>query len=207
MKKLKFWHILVICFVLLSQSAKAQNYERISEYEQNLYDEFVYVNGDYETMKAIRRYWQAEQPKIKNRNCEYVLCGNAESVLKITIPSRLLFAPGDSTVSVHADAYLRPILRYIRGAEAMNNCIISCYSDNNGSEKYLKNMTRERANAIYSWFLRQGVPAANMRSFGIGDKVNRTNNDNIKNRERNRRVAIFLIPNKKMLKAAKKSQL
>ena len=56
MKHFRTFSVLVSVFVLLLNtiSVKAQNYERISEYEQELYGELVYVNGEYGTMKNIR---------------------------------------------------------------------------------------------------------------------------------------------------------
>jgi len=199
----------LFAFVLLLApvSVEAQNYERLSEYEQNLYGSSAYVNGDYETMKTIRAYWQKETSKLKNRNYEFVLCGNAEGVLKVTIPSRLLYQQGDTLLSVQADAILRPFLHLVRGDEALATCIVSCHSDNNGSEKYLNNLTKSRASSIFRWMLKQGVPAPSLRYYGLGKRVHRVDNENIKNREMNRRVTIYFVPNKKMIKLAKKGKL
>ena len=55
--------------------------------------------------------------------------------------------------------------------------------------------------------LKQGVNPNNVQYFGLGNKIYKTNNDNVKNRELNRRVTIYFVPNKKMLKMAKKGQL
>lgn len=199
-------YLIVICFALLlfPVSVEAQNFERMSEYEQNLYGESAYVNGDYETMKHIRSYWVKECNQLKNRNYEFVLCGNAEAVLKVTIPSRLLFVSGEATLSSQADAIIRPLLKFVGGKDAYAKCIISCHSDNNGSEKYLAGLTKKRADSIRSWMMKQGVSNSNMSSYGLANLVPRTKNENVRNRERNRRLTIYLVPTKKMLKAAKK---
>lgn len=202
-------YLFAVCFALLLNSvqAGAQNYERMSEYEQNLYGASAHVNGDYETMKNIRAFWVRECNKLKNRNCEFVLCGNAEAVLKVTIPARVLFAQGEAVISSQAEAVLRPLLRFVSHEDAIASCIVSCHSDNNGSEKYLTNFTRQRAQALESWLVKNGVDEANIRSYGLADKIRRTNNENVKNREQNRRVTIYFVPNKKMLKLAKKGVL
>ncbi len=204
----KYYILFAISALLLCTSkVEAQNYERLSEYEQNLYGESAYVNGDYETMKNIRAFWVKECNKLKNRNCEFVLCGNAEAILKVTIPARVLFQQADTILSQQADQILRPLFRFVSGAEAYATCIIACHSDNNGSDKYLSSITTSRAASLYRYMAKQGVPANALSYYGHGNKVYRNNNENIRNRERNRRVTLYFVPNKKMLKAAKKGKI
>ena len=175
------------CALLLSVvTVGAQNYERMSEYEQNLYGASAHVNGDYETMKNVRAYWVRECNKLKNRNCEFVLCGVAEAVLKVTIPARVLFMPDEATLSPQADAVLRPLLQF---------------------ERYLSDFTNQCAKAISNWLLKQNVEPTNISYYGLSNKISKTANENVKNRELNRRVTIYFVPNKKMLKLAKKGQL
>lgn len=202
-------YILLFLLVLLQCvfAVEAQNYERLSEYEQNLYGERVYVNGDYETMKNIRSYWVKECNKLKNRNCEFVLCGNAEAVLKVTIPARVLYTQGDTLLSSQADAILRPLLKFISGEDAFATCIVACHSDNNGSEKYLSAFTRSRALSVKRWMEKEGIDKKLLTAYGHANKVTRTNNDNIKNRELNRRVTLYFVPSKTMLKLGKKGKL
>lgn len=196
------------CALLLSvMTVGAQNYERMSEYEQNLYGASAHVNGDYETMKNIRAYWVRECNKLKNRNCEFVLCGVAEAVLKVTIPARVLFMPDEATLSPQADAVLSPLLQFVAKDKAIASCIVACHADNNGSERYLSDFTNQRAKAISSWLLKQNVEPTNISYYGLSNKIAKTANENVKNRELNRRVTIYFVPNKKMLKLAKKGQL
>ena len=209
MKNSRTLSIFVLVFVLLlnTASVKAQNYERISEYEQELYGESVYVNGEYETMKNIRSYWVKECNKLKSRNHEFVLCGNTEAVLKVTIPSRVLFHQSEATLSNGAENVLKPLLKFVFGDAAIATCIVSCHSDNNGSDKYLNNITKDRAAAVSEWFLNHGVAPSSVTSYGLGKKVSRTRNENIRQREQNRRITIYFVPNKNMLKLAKKGKL
>ncbi|MCF0178866.1 MAG: OmpA family protein [Bacteroidales bacterium] len=200
-------YVLVFVLLLNTLSVKAQNYERISEYEQELYGEAVYVNGEYETMKNVRAYWVKECNKLKSRNHEFVLCGNTEAVLKVTIPSRVLFHQSEATLSNSAENVLKPLLKFVFGDAAIATCIVSCHSDNNGSDKYLTTLTESRASAVANWFIKQGVTPAIVSSYGLGKKVSKTKNENIRQREQNRRVTIYFVPNKNMLKLAKKGKL
>lgn len=198
----------LIVSLLVSGTMKAQNFERMGEVEADQYEDFAIVNADYQTLKTVRRYWVQEVQRLKSiKQYEFSLTGSSEAVLKVTIPSRLLFMPNDSTMATTADAFLRPLLRWVNGSDAVATMIVSCFSDNNGSEHYLQMLSGSRARQIYRWYARQGVGPADIRSFGFGNKVPRTKNESIGQRERNRRVSIYFVPNKKMVKNAKNGKL
>lgn len=188
--------------------ANAQNFERMPEIESDLYGEMAFVSGDYESMKAIRRFWVNEAQRLKSmRQLEFTLTGSNEAILKVTIPARLLYAQGDTTFLASAETYLRPLLRLIKGPEAVATIIIASHTDNNGSDAYLSRLSKSRAAVMHRWMAKQGVGPTDIHSFGWGNKVPRNENKNIRERERNRRVSIYLVPNKQMLKQAKKGKL
>lgn len=194
--------------MVLSLPLSAQNYERMSSVEQDLYRDHAIVNGDYKTMKNVRQYWVQQAQRLKSlKQLEFALTGSNESILKVTIPDRVLFAQNDSTMLTSADDYLRPLLRLVNGNDAVATIIIASYSDNNGSEKYLELISGSRARQVYRWFARQGVGPNNMHSYWLANKVPRNTNANIQQREKNRRISIYLIPNRKMLRWAKRGQL
>lgn len=193
----------VLCF-----PAKAQNYERLSSVEQERYGDYAMVNGDYQTMKNVRQYWVQHAQRLKYmKQYEFALTGSNESILKVTIPHRALFAQNDSTMLISADAVLRPLLRFVKGNDAVATIIIASYSDNNGSERYLERISGSRARQVYRWFARQGVGPTEMHCYGWGNKVPRNENANIQQREKNRRLTIYFVPNRKMLRWAKRGQL
>ncbi len=203
-----FRFIFAFLTVVLCIPVNAQNYERMSSVEQELYRDCVIVNGDYKTMKNVRRYWVQQVQRMKTlKPLEFALTGSNESILKVTIPDRVLFAQNDSTMLTSADDYLRPILRLVTGNDAVATIIIASYSDNNGGEKYLQLISGSRARQVYRWFARQGVGPVDMHSFGLANWVPRNANANIQQREKNRRVSIYLVPNRRMLRLAKRGDL
>ncbi|MBR5067824.1 MAG: OmpA family protein [Bacteroidales bacterium] len=180
----------------------------MSEIEQEHYGDYAMVNGDYQTMKNVRHYWVSQAQRLKFlKQVEFNLTGSNESILKVTIPDRMLFAQNDSTMLISADAYLRPLLRLVKGPDAVATMIIASYSDNNGSEKYLQLISGSRARQVYRWFARQGVGPNDMHCYGWANKVPRNENNNIQQREKNRRVSLYFVPNRKMLRWAKRGQL
>lgn len=184
----------------------AQSYERLTKYEEDLYGRRIHVSGSFEAMRQIRQYWGKEYERLNNNKCQMVLCGNGEGVLKVTIPSRLLFQANDSAMLTQADGMLRPFLRLLRGKDALASVLVACYSDNNGSDNYLKGFSLSRAEAVSQWLRRQGV-TAKVSTYGIGNHAPLNENSNIAEREQNRRVSLFLVPNKQMLRMAKKGTL
>lgn len=201
--------VAMFCILVLTAApVHAQGFERLSDIESEAFAENAFVNGDYETMKNIRSYWQQEVQRLRSiRNLEFALTGGNEAVLKVTIPARLLFGQNDTLLISSAEGYLRPLLRLVRGDEAKANLIIASYSDNNGSENYLNRLSTGRAATLHRWFAKQSVGPANLHSFGFGNRVPRNGNASIKERERNRRVSLYFVPNKKMIKNAKKGTL
>ncbi len=196
--------------LLASHRAEAQNVERMPDYEQELYGASAHVTADYETTRNLRRYWEQEVLRLKNSGrggYEFSLVGNNESVLKVTIPSDFIFVAGDSALSATSDNYLFPLVRLLRGENAVASVIISCYSDNNGSERYLKRITTSRASTIGRWMKKQGVDGTQISCYGLAQNSPRTDNSTMRKREQNRRVSLYLVPNKHLLKMAKKGKV
>ena len=189
--------------------AHAQNFERMSDVEAEQYGDLALTHtDDYQTIKNIRRYWVQEAQRLKSmRQLEFQLTGSNETVLKVTIPARLLFAQNDSTMLQSAEGILRPLLRLVKGNEAMATMIVAGFSDNNGSETYLENLSGSRARQVHRWFAKQGVGPNDIHSFGFGNRVPRNANASIAHREKNRRISLYFVPNKRMIKAAKKGTL
>jgi outer membrane protein OmpA-like peptidoglycan-associated protein len=189
---------------------QAQAVDRMPEYEQELYGASAHVTADYETTRNIRRYWEQEMLRLKNTGrsgYEFALVGSNENVLRVTIPSDFIFVAGDSTLSPTSDVYLFPLVRLLRGEGAVASVIVSCYSDNNGSERYLTRMTAGRAATIARWMQKQGVDPTQVHSYGLAQHSSRTDNSTMRKREQNRRVSLYLVPNKHLLKLAKKGKV
>lgn len=200
--------VLLILFSSAPVALQAQGFERMSDIEADVYADKVFVSGDYETMKNVRRFWQKEVQRLHSmRQLEFVLTGSNDAVLKVTIPARALFNQNDTTLVSSAEGLLRPFLRLVRGDDAVASIVIASFTDNNGSESYLSKLSTGRSSALHRWFAKQGVGPADIRSFGFGNRVPRNQNANIRERERNRRVSLYFVPNKKMLKNAKKGEL
>lgn len=198
--------LLSLLCLIGTMSLWGQSYERLSTFEENLFGRNIYVSGSYDAMKQVRQYWNNEFSRLKNDKYSIAFCGNGEAVLKVTIPVRLLFKANEPSLQAQADGMLRPFLRFLRGRDATASLVIACHSDNNGSARYLNEMTLDRANEIQNWMQKQGV-TAKVHTYGVGSNVPLNDNASISEREENRRVSFYLVPNKQMMKLAKKQKL
>ena len=196
----------LLCCLGLASTAVAQQYERLTHCEQELFGKEIYLNSSFAANQQIQQYWKKQYSRLNSDKYDIVQCGNGESVLKVTIPSRYLFCDNEALLQHQADGLLRPFLRFLRGKEAYATVVIACYSDDNGSQNYLDGMTLDRANSVREWLEKQGV-SSKVMCYGLGSKVPLNDNKTMSEREQNRRVSLYLVPTRSMIKLAKRNKL
>ena len=128
-----------------------------------------------------------------------------DEVIVVTIPASQIFAPNDTVVSKVGEELLKPFLRMIKNP-GFYKMLLVMHSDNTGSQEYTLNLTRQRVNAVYDWFDENGsvdyvVP------YALGDTDPLVDNNSVEHRKTNRRLEIFLVPEKTMLQQAKKGNI
>lgn len=151
--------------------------DRIQEYQYDMAVAFKKSNYDVEIMRD-------------------------DEVIVITIPASQLFNANDTVLNKIGEERLEPFLRMIKNP-GFYKMLLVMHSDNTGSESYTLNLTRQRVNAIFDWFDEHGsvdyvVP------YALGDTDPIVDNNSVENRKRNRRLEIYLVPEKTMLQQAKK---
>ena len=100
---------------------------------------------------------------------------------------------------------LEPFLRMVKNP-GFYKLLLVMHSDNTGSPEYTLNLTRQRVNTIFDWFDENGsvdyvVP------YALGDTDPIVDNNSVENRKRNRRLELFLVPEKTMIQQAKKGRI
>lgn len=127
-------------------------------------------------------------------------------VLLLTIPAHLLFAPNSTELKQSAAEYLQPIRRYLKDPD-MYRVMLVMHTDNTGSEEYRDRLTLQRVDAVYDWFENSGSDTRYLFPFAMGDELPLEENTSMENRDRNRRLEIYLVPGTKMLEQAKKGRI
>ena len=126
-------------------------------------------------------------------------------VLKVSIPSASLFLPDETYLLPNPDPELGPVLTLMR--EGLTRLLVTGHTADNGSESYLENISRERAQAVLDWYKKQGIPEKSMSLYAFGSKQPLFDNDSMENRSKNRRITLYLVPNDDMVKKAKRKRL
>lgn len=129
-----------------------------------------------------------------------------KEVLLITIPASALFAPNDTVLRPSASELLSPLKRYLKDPD-MYRVLMVMHTDNTGSELYRDRITEERSRAVHDWFVNQGSDTSYLFPYAFGDDMPLVENNSMSNREKNRRLEVYLVPGRKMLEQAKKGRI
>lgn len=129
-----------------------------------------------------------------------------KEVLVVTIPAGKLFGPNKTELRDQAYKFLEPFKRYLKDPD-MYRVLIVMHTDNTGSELYREELTIERAEAVAEWFEESGADTTYLFPFAMSDDIPLVKNDSFENRERNRRLEVYLVPGEKMVEAAKKKMI
>ena len=202
-------HIFMTTLVVMSLMAWPQQ-SHAREHEVDIYElsldenlETPEINNDKQADK-IQDYQYEMAIAFKRSNYEVEVMRDDE-VIVITIPASQLFEPNDTLLSTLGEAQLKPFLRMLKNP-GFYKMLLVMHSDNTGSSEYTLNLTRQRVNAIFDWFDENGsvdyvVP------YALGDTDPIVDNNSVENRKRNRRLEIYLVPEKTMLQQAKKGNI
>lgn len=128
-----------------------------------------------------------------------------DEVIVVTIPASQLFDANDTVLNKLGEAQLKPFLSMLTNP-GFYKMLLVMHSDNTGSSAYTLNLTRQRVNAIFDWFEENGsvdyvVP------YALGETNPIVDNNSVENRKLNRRLEIYLVPDKVMLQQAKKGKI
>lgn len=128
-------------------------------------------------------------------------------VVIVTIPCSELFAPNSTTLLSSGEKYLRPFSRLLK-YPTMYKVIVAVHSDNSGEPEYLEALTSARASAIDSFLISDsGTTGTSLVPYGLAMDMPLNENRSIADRAENRRVEIYIVPNKDMIEMAKSGKL
>ena len=199
-------HIILVALALLivgqQQLAAKDDYDIYDlSLDENL--ELPEIKNDKQADK-IQDFQYDMAVAFKQSNYDVEVMRDGE-VIVVTIPASQLFDANDTVLNKVGEELLRPFLRMIKNP-GFYKMLLVMHSDNTGSEYYTLNLSRQRVNAVFDWFDENGsvdyvVP------YALGDTDPIVDNNSVENRKRNRRLEIYLVPEKTMLQQAKKGNI
>lgn len=155
----------------------------------------------------VREYQQRVAKQLKAAKWNVETTRNGEVVI-VTIPVNDLFMPNETQLKSTAGKYLQPFVGYLDELDFYRMLLVM-HSDNTGSEQYTDNLTSQRVVSVLKWLKGKVknddyiIPYA----MGASDPLPDTPNNSVENREKNRRLEIYLVPGKAMIKKASRGDL
>lgn len=127
-------------------------------------------------------------------------------VLLVTIPCSKLFNANESSLSAQGQALLKKFA-LPEEASGLYKILVAVHSDDTGEIEYTDNLTADRANAIDDFFSAENKFAGvSVVPYGIGRDEPLVRNDSVKNRAKNRRVEIYIVPEEELFAKRKSAK-
>lgn len=190
----------------------ADNTGRIEQLDQMTFIDMINSVELGKASELIQKF-QNKEGKTRLLNGKYNPKGECtvenyrnKEVLLITIPAHLLFGPNETALRSTAGDYLSPIKRYLKDPD-MYRVLLVMHTDNTGSDQYRDEITEDRVDAVFDWFDNSGADTRYLFSYAMSDEMPLVANNSMDNRDKNRRLEIYLMPGKKMLEQAKKGRI
>ena len=153
----------------------------------------------------LRKKVASDVKMIQKLKGIYVSTVREGEVIEITLPASILFEPNDSVLWERAALTLRPLLRYAEPT-LYGRLIVVGYMDDTGSPDYTQRLSANRAAAVARWFQEKGESALQIVTYAFGSESPLFPNESEVNRNRNRRIVIYLVPGAEMLNKARRGK-
>lgn len=143
------------------------------------------------------------EEQVKNAKIESVNDGQA---IRVTFDSGILFATNSSTLTTTSQTSLRNFAANLKVNDQTDLLIIG-HTDNTGSDRINDPLSLNRASSVRTFLAGQGVSSDRMRVEGKGSREPVADNSTAAGRKENRRVEVYILPNKAMVEAAQNGTL
>ncbi len=154
----------------------------------------------------IRAHIASIGAAISRHDIEVTYLRNDE-VLEAVIPCSSLFEANSTALKRSAGKWLNPFASLLK-YPTMYKVIVAVHSDNTGEPDYTDDLTAGRANAINTYLCEiSGTGGTNLIPYGMGQEEPIADNNTLHGRASNRRVEIYVVPEKQMIQTARAGKL
>lgn len=164
-----------------------------------------------------KKYTEKLQKYMKNEGSTYLLntfknkrgCTvetyRNKEVLLVTIPASSLFGPNETKLRPEAAQLLSPFERYLKQPDRFRVLLVM-HTDNTGSDQYRDKLTEDRSTELFDWYEKRGVDTRYLFPYAMSDDLPLVENNSMENRERNRRLEVYIMPGKEFFNQSKKKR-
>lgn len=143
------------------------------------------------------------EASVKDAKIESVNDGQA---IRVTFDSGILFATSSASLSAASQATLQKFAANLK-QNSDTDLLIVGHTDNTGSDRVNNPLSYNRAASVRTFLLSQGVAETRMKVEGKGSAEPVADNSTVAGRRDNRRVEVYILPSKDMVKAAEAGTL
>lgn len=195
---MKFRKILSILYISVFAAQPLSAKVDIDKYHEEIVDLSVDDNlQSPQIPNKLMAQAQNEMLKLKKRFDSAGLTTDLSEreglVLMVTIPCLELFLPNDTVTASFADSKLKHLIQPMRTPDKYKVLIVA-HSDDTGSDEYLNNLTRARADAIRQWIADQNIEVEGIVPYGLGYDEPLNTESSRKARAANRRIEFYFLP-------------
>lgn len=128
-------------------------------------------------------------------------------VIMITVPARNLFNQNETYLTDSGKETLKPLLKYL-DTKQLYKIVLAMHSDNTGNDIYTMDLTTKRVNSIFDWMGENDKSKTDfVVPYALGSADPLVDNNSVVNRDKNRRLVIYLIPDDTMINQAKRNKI
>lgn len=119
-----------------------------------------------------------------------------ENGLQVLLKNDILFDVNSAVLSQEAIQTLKDLNRVLK-KYPKNRIVVQGFTDSTGSEAYNKQLSTQRAQAVYNYLLSNGLKTLSISYVGYGESNPIASNDTEAGRAKNRRVVLSITANEK----------
>ncbi len=156
--------------------------------------------------EALAAYMNDLAKRLSVRRVERIELMRDGEVVVATMGAELLFAPNDTVLRPTAANLLKPYATLLDNP-GYYKIIVVGHTDNTGTESYTDMMSEERAGAVAEWLVQHAKDGSDILVYGLGATSPRKPNNSMSNRADNRRIEIYIVPDKALIDMIKNDKL
>lgn len=185
---------------------KKQNIPETDPLDYSLDENLLVPAVPQKLHEAVTRHMNSTAKKLAQRKLEKIETLRNGEVIVATIGTDGLFAPNDTIPRKEAYELLRPYYNLLN-LPGYYKIVMALHTDNTGSEQYTDNLSEARINEIYNLMASHTDNEGQLIPYALGASDPLLPNDSQNNRATNRRLEIFIVPDKLLIEMARTHKL
>ncbi|EKE84424.1 OmpA family protein [Idiomarina xiamenensis] len=115
--------------------------------------------------------------------------------IRLQLPGNITFNTGSAAIASSFKPVLDDVAKVLTKYEK-TTLMVEGHTDNTGAAEYNQQLSLNRANAVQSYLLGNGVDSRRVTTVGYGESMPIADNGTEQGRQQNRRVELKIVPNK-----------